>query len=726
MHLSIHSLKKSKSLLFFYLLFTISSGVSATGLTDFKKKPSAKSKKSTTKAESTGSDNAMYTNKKTAWSVGAQVGLPKLAGDIPSNLFSLGYGAYVQKALGYSLAIRANGVNGWVSGQNWKVNPTESINNNAGLNGKINNNIKYNSPGTKTYVNYRTSFTKVTIDVILNLGNINFRSQSNKIGMYVFAGAGGLIFNNKQDQLDGSGNMYNYNLITGDTKKDVLKELKALRDGKFESEGDRNEGDIGKTLMQSVVNGGVGAIYKLTDRISLSAEAQYTLTGTDLMDNQRWYGSSVPSSNGDAFLYVSIGANYRFGSVENVYWFSNPLELPYKNIEESKKKLEKVDDLDKKVNEMQAKNDEVAAKVDSLTADEDNDGVSDYFDKEIASPNGSIVNGAGQTIFYKDENGNMLFVDPNAPDESQDLALNKGNNGTNNGTNNGNNNGNNGTNNGRNGGDNNGGNATNFYNDNGRDANNNGNGKKTKKRFNATKTKGRATILASDGKGGYQAASRNNGGNNNGSNMGTESEIGFLPAIFFVTNSSHIDYKYYPQLYELGRALEANPNMKLKVIGFTDFKGSEMYNKTLSEKRAQATVFALTNYFKVNPNQLVIASMGEAKPLTNMKQTDALAANRRVQFELETGGTIEGEYVKPKAKPEKAKATSKTTPKANTTKAPVKAKTPVVKDDLDEPAPDDMDKKDEFLEEPAPVIKEEVVPQETPAPTKQNNTEDDF
>lgn len=670
------------------------------------------------------SQDGMFTKKPGSWAVGIHAGYPTLVGDIPTNQLSLGFGAFVQKALGNSISIRAIGTYGWVEGINTQGNGQKTIVQNNALNGNIDPRVNYTA-APRVYTNYKTKFIKAGGDVIYNINNINFMSAEPRFGLFATLGAGVMVFNSMTDQLDANGNMYAYPNLKDKNAKEVKKDLKGILDGKYETKGDRNKsgGAYPNYLIAPAFNAGLGANYKLTDHFTLQLEASYTYAGTDLLDGQRWYGDGVPSPRPDAFFYFSLGASYRFGKTDNVYWFSNPLSMPLKQIDENKKKLQKVDDLEKKVDDMQAKTDELAARVDSLTADEDNDGVSDYFDRELGTPPGAIVNGAGQTIFYKDADGNMVFVDPNALDSTDMAMMNKNRAGgagsgfddanDNAGNNLGGRFGNQGNNRGS-GGSYLGGSSSGK----GRDANNNP--VYNKKRFNPNATAGRTIIMTNDGKGGLTAA----GGSGAGFS-GSASSAGFLPAIFFQTNSARIDYKYYPQLFEISRVLNSNPNLKLRVIGHTDSRGTEQYNKALGSRRASAAAYALKNYFKVNPAQLVEGSDGEAQPLTRMSEADALAANRRVQFEIYQGGKASGgDY-------SKSKMNSAPGKKAETNKpatAPKTAPKVTPKTDLKKPANKETEIIQPTQEKPQEreFIEEQPLVPVAPADSNDDSNNDDF
>jgi outer membrane protein OmpA-like peptidoglycan-associated protein len=88
-------------------------------------------------------------------------------------------------------------------------------------------------------------------------------------------------------------------------------------------------------------------------------------------------------------------------------------------------------------------------------------------------------------------------------------------------------------------------------------------------------------------------------------------------------------------LDELGRALQ-HPAMKsrrFELAGHTDDVGSETYNMTLSQKRAQAARSYLLEKYAIAPETLRPAGYGEAQPLAPGTTDEARRRNRRVVIE---------------------------------------------------------------------------------------------
>jgi outer membrane beta-barrel protein len=87
------------------------------------------------------------------------------------------------------------------------------------------------------------------------------------------------------------------------------------------------------------------------------------------------------------------------------------------------------------------------------------------------------------------------------------------------------------------------------------------------------------------------------------------------------------------------KALKANPNMKLRIAGYTSAAGTEEYNQDLSERRAAAVKEYLVTTGGINGNRLSTIGYGEANPAKHEatpsdKLSDAALANMRVVIEI--------------------------------------------------------------------------------------------
>jgi peptidoglycan-associated lipoprotein len=83
--------------------------------------------------------------------------------------------------------------------------------------------------------------------------------------------------------------------------------------------------------------------------------------------------------------------------------------------------------------------------------------------------------------------------------------------------------------------------------------------------------------------------------------------------------------------------LIANPNVKVRISGHADERGSDEYNLALANRRAAAAKRYLENK-GVEGSRLDVISYGEERPLNPGSDEAAFAQNRRDEFEVTSGG----------------------------------------------------------------------------------------
>jgi outer membrane protein OmpA-like peptidoglycan-associated protein len=101
--------------------------------------------------------------------------------------------------------------------------------------------------------------------------------------------------------------------------------------------------------------------------------------------------------------------------------------------------------------------------------------------------------------------------------------------------------------------------------------------------------------------------------------------------VYFDYKSSAIASRAVPTLMSLGKAL-SNPDLKgsvFMIAGYTDAKGGDQYNLTLSEQRAEAVKRFLIQKFSLPAESLM--SVGYGKEHLKDPQNPLAAENRRVQ-----------------------------------------------------------------------------------------------
>ncbi len=101
--------------------------------------------------------------------------------------------------------------------------------------------------------------------------------------------------------------------------------------------------------------------------------------------------------------------------------------------------------------------------------------------------------------------------------------------------------------------------------------------------------------------------------------------------IYFDFNKYDIKEEYYPMLQIKADLLRQFPNVRIRIEGNCDTRGTQEYNLALGERRARAA-YEYLMLLGVNPDQLSIVSYGKERPVA-LGNTDAdHAMNRRNQF----------------------------------------------------------------------------------------------
>jgi OOP family OmpA-OmpF porin len=102
--------------------------------------------------------------------------------------------------------------------------------------------------------------------------------------------------------------------------------------------------------------------------------------------------------------------------------------------------------------------------------------------------------------------------------------------------------------------------------------------------------------------------------------------------VYFETNSAEIDEDSKELLRTLGVAvLKANPDLRVRVDGHTDARGSDKYNQALSERRAAA----VRKFFideGIDGGRLESRGFGESAPAAPNDTAENMRMNRRVEF----------------------------------------------------------------------------------------------
>lgn len=102
--------------------------------------------------------------------------------------------------------------------------------------------------------------------------------------------------------------------------------------------------------------------------------------------------------------------------------------------------------------------------------------------------------------------------------------------------------------------------------------------------------------------------------------------------IYFDTGKSVLKPESQPTLKEITKLLNADPNLKLYVVGHTDNAGKFDANMKLSMDRAASVVNALVSQFSVNAGRLNACGDGPTSPVASNDKEEGRALNRRVEL----------------------------------------------------------------------------------------------
>jgi outer membrane protein OmpA-like peptidoglycan-associated protein len=101
----------------------------------------------------------------------------------------------------------------------------------------------------------------------------------------------------------------------------------------------------------------------------------------------------------------------------------------------------------------------------------------------------------------------------------------------------------------------------------------------------------------------------------------------------FGFNSSNLVETAKSNLDKLATVLANNPDTNISIYGYTDSKGADSYNLSLSDRRAAAVRSYLSSK-GVAANRMVTKGMGKADPVATNDTDAGRAQNRRVEFAI--------------------------------------------------------------------------------------------
>ncbi|MFN5822165.1 MAG: OmpA family protein, partial [Novosphingobium sp.] len=113
--------------------------------------------------------------------------------------------------------------------------------------------------------------------------------------------------------------------------------------------------------------------------------------------------------------------------------------------------------------------------------------------------------------------------------------------------------------------------------------------------------------------------------------------------VFFDTGKWQLSQQAKMELCNAAQQAESTNNALLLVVGYTDSVGSEEYNQTLSEKRANSVINYLQQACRWKPYRVLTPTgMAEADPLADNMTEEGKAQNRRVAVNILVSKSVDG------------------------------------------------------------------------------------
>ena len=103
--------------------------------------------------------------------------------------------------------------------------------------------------------------------------------------------------------------------------------------------------------------------------------------------------------------------------------------------------------------------------------------------------------------------------------------------------------------------------------------------------------------------------------------------------VTFATDSSDLSPAFFNVLNSVGKVLVEYEQTVVEVAGHTDSTGSEVYNQSLSERRATSVSRYLSGQGVID-QRLITLGMGEARPIADNSSAPGRQANRRVEITM--------------------------------------------------------------------------------------------
>ena len=103
--------------------------------------------------------------------------------------------------------------------------------------------------------------------------------------------------------------------------------------------------------------------------------------------------------------------------------------------------------------------------------------------------------------------------------------------------------------------------------------------------------------------------------------------------VYFDYDKYDVKSEYTGMLQQKAELMKAYPDIRVRIEGNCDERGTQEYNLALGERRARA-VYDYMVMLGVNPDQLEMISYGKERPAVSGDSEEACALNRRDNFNV--------------------------------------------------------------------------------------------
>ena len=109
-----------------------------------------------------------------------------------------------------------------------------------------------------------------------------------------------------------------------------------------------------------------------------------------------------------------------------------------------------------------------------------------------------------------------------------------------------------------------------------------------------------------------------------------EQEVSINLEVLFDTNKAVVKEAYMSEVEDVAKFMNEYRNTQVTIEGHTDSVGRADYNKSLSQKRADAVAKVLVERFGINASRVKSMGYGEEQPVASNDTADGRQKNRRV------------------------------------------------------------------------------------------------